>query len=223
MKFWYWIWFYTGTFFLEAVWAIGFWFLLQVAYGWLFLYLPDLGGVAYWAHIGGFVFGAVIGITWKFTRNASVAKAIGIRDKPKLRPVANLRRENPNQVLASLMPPGNEIEFIQNFIRLARFYGEARIEPQYHLKAADIFSDRKAYREAAAVYTTFLLLYPGHPLTPNIKYYLGLLLIYHLNQPRRGVKYLQQLLSGSIADEALLEEGRKELALVSSKLPPAPG
>ncbi len=39
---------------------LGLWFILQLFSGVLSLGGPDVGGVAFWAHIGGFAFGAVI-------------------------------------------------------------------------------------------------------------------------------------------------------------------
>jgi membrane associated rhomboid family serine protease len=44
---------------IPAVFFLGFWFLLQILYTWL-----DLSGnVAYWAHIGGFIAGLILGLT----------------------------------------------------------------------------------------------------------------------------------------------------------------
>ena len=43
---------------LPAVFFLGFWFLLQLLYAWLNIG----GGVAYWAHIGGFVAGIVLAL-----------------------------------------------------------------------------------------------------------------------------------------------------------------
>jgi membrane associated rhomboid family serine protease len=40
--------------------VLGFWFILQLFSGLLTLGGPDVGGVAVWAHVGGFVFGVVI-------------------------------------------------------------------------------------------------------------------------------------------------------------------
>jgi membrane associated rhomboid family serine protease len=43
---------------LPAIWVLGFWFVQQVLFGWLDLNASGAeGGVAYFAHIGGFVFG----------------------------------------------------------------------------------------------------------------------------------------------------------------------
>lgn len=42
---------------LPAVVFLGFWFVLQLFSGWLALQGADVSGIAWWAHIGGFVFG----------------------------------------------------------------------------------------------------------------------------------------------------------------------
>ena len=51
---------------VPAIFYLGFWFLQQAAYGLVSLSVPTNvgmadGGVAYWAHAGGFVFGAILG------------------------------------------------------------------------------------------------------------------------------------------------------------------
>jgi len=42
--------------------VLGLWFILQLFSGVLSLGGPDVGGVAFWAHIGGFAFGALIAL-----------------------------------------------------------------------------------------------------------------------------------------------------------------
>ncbi len=51
---------------VPAIFYLGFWFLQQAAYGVASLSIPTTvgmagGGIAYWAHAGGFVFGAILG------------------------------------------------------------------------------------------------------------------------------------------------------------------
>jgi membrane associated rhomboid family serine protease len=41
------------------------WFVLQFFQGVLSLGGPDVGGVAFWAHIGGFVSGVIVGLAFK--------------------------------------------------------------------------------------------------------------------------------------------------------------
>ncbi|PWH18339.1 MAG: rhomboid family intramembrane serine protease [Anaerolineae bacterium] len=46
---------------IPAVIVLGMWFLLELVQGTLALGLEQLGGVAFWAHIGGFIFGMLVG------------------------------------------------------------------------------------------------------------------------------------------------------------------
>ncbi|MDB9311615.1 rhomboid family intramembrane serine protease [Spirulina sp. CS-785/01] len=58
--------FFFPTFRIPAIWYLGFWFLQQAVSGFASLNASanigmENGGVAYWAHAGGFIFGAVLG------------------------------------------------------------------------------------------------------------------------------------------------------------------
>lgn len=58
--------FFFPTFRVPAYFFLGFWFLQQAFYGVASLETPanigmENGGIAYWAHAGGFVFGAILG------------------------------------------------------------------------------------------------------------------------------------------------------------------
>ncbi|MEC4986091.1 MAG: rhomboid family intramembrane serine protease, partial [Oscillatoria sp. PMC 1076.18] len=58
--------FFITTFRIPAIFFLGFWFVQQAFYGVASLNAPanigmEGGGVAYWAHAGGFVFGAILG------------------------------------------------------------------------------------------------------------------------------------------------------------------
>ena len=46
---------------IPAVYFLGFWFVQQAISSVASLGMPEGGGVAYWAHAGGFIFGAVLG------------------------------------------------------------------------------------------------------------------------------------------------------------------
>ncbi len=50
---------------LPASLVLGVWFLLQFFQGVLTLGGPDIGGVAFWAHIGGFISGIIFGLLFK--------------------------------------------------------------------------------------------------------------------------------------------------------------
>lgn len=57
--------FFITTFRIPAIFFLGFWFVQQAFYGIASLQattnVGEVGGVAYWAHAGGFVFGAILG------------------------------------------------------------------------------------------------------------------------------------------------------------------
>ena len=54
--------YYHGT--IPAQYMIGFWFLLQLIFGTASLVGGSSSGIAFWAHIGGFLFGAIL--TWLY-------------------------------------------------------------------------------------------------------------------------------------------------------------
>ena len=54
------LWFYWGTIEVPALAFLGLWFLLQWMYGLTAIWqVADVGGVAFWAHVGGFLSGMV--------------------------------------------------------------------------------------------------------------------------------------------------------------------
>lgn len=59
---------------VPAVIILGLWFVLQLLPGVLSLGGPDVGGVAFWAHIGGFVTGVLLGLLFRPSRNQRVTK-----------------------------------------------------------------------------------------------------------------------------------------------------
>lgn len=52
---------------IPAVFFLGFWFVYQLLYGMLTLQIAETG-IAYWAHIGGFVTGILFGWVWRGRR-----------------------------------------------------------------------------------------------------------------------------------------------------------
>jgi len=58
IRFWYFFLFFMGTFTVPSMYAIGLWFIGQLYLGSSAM-VAQATGVAYWAHIGGFIFGAL--------------------------------------------------------------------------------------------------------------------------------------------------------------------
>jgi len=57
---------------------IGLWFVIQLFSGVASLGAADVGGVAFWAHVGGFISGAVL--VWLFRDRDSVARQNAVRE-----------------------------------------------------------------------------------------------------------------------------------------------
>jgi len=59
---------------IPAIIFIGFWFVLQ----WLSMYLEPSGGVAYWAHIGGFIAGVLLALSFGLARKKARDARLGL-------------------------------------------------------------------------------------------------------------------------------------------------
>ena len=59
--------FYATTFAVPAIFMLGYWFVVQLVSGWMSVGVEG-GGVAFWAHIGGFVAGAVLVLLFRNPR-----------------------------------------------------------------------------------------------------------------------------------------------------------
>jgi len=55
---------------VPALLFLGFWFVYQLLYGMLTLGIEAVAGIAYWAHIGGFVAGIFFGLVWRGRRRS---------------------------------------------------------------------------------------------------------------------------------------------------------
>jgi membrane associated rhomboid family serine protease len=62
------IWIFFRIVHVRAMYVIGFWFILQAVNGWLAMSRQDSGGVAWWAHIGGFLAGILLIPVFKQSR-----------------------------------------------------------------------------------------------------------------------------------------------------------
>ncbi len=54
---------------IPAVLLLGFWFIFQLLYGVLELEIGVASGIAYWAHIGGFIAGILFALAWRRRRS----------------------------------------------------------------------------------------------------------------------------------------------------------
>jgi len=72
--------FYVTTFAVPAVFMLGYWFLVQLISGFASLGASG-GGVAFWAHIGGFVAGAVLVLLFRNRKLLDAHPYHGLKQK----------------------------------------------------------------------------------------------------------------------------------------------
>lgn len=110
-----------GTFEMPSLWAVGSWFGLELVSG--FSDIGNTGGVAHWAHIGGFLFGVGMGFAMRSPQDAAQEYAL---DEAR----TSLVSMAPRTAMERLLPivranPENEEARVQ----LARAYELAGDEP----------------------------------------------------------------------------------------------
>jgi len=93
IKVWYLVFFFpfvrSGVALVPAVFAIGLWFLEQLLYGFLVFEQPLQGGVGYWVHVGGFLFGLVVALVVRLSRPERIPRvdrAVSLEGRHYFRP-----------------------------------------------------------------------------------------------------------------------------------------
>jgi membrane associated rhomboid family serine protease len=140
--------FKKGTFYAPAYIMLPLWLLQQIAYGYLY---EGEGGVAFSAHIGGFVFGAIVAVVIKMTELEERYIAPSIEKKVSL-------EQNPLflkgvQLAESKDYPGALIH-LQKVVREDPNHFEAFMEMR---RIAELTGDRKGYnRNMAGIFDLLL-------------------------------------------------------------------
>lgn len=216
IKFFYWIYLAAGTFTMTAVWTILMWFGMQLLYVALLPSSGSGGGIAFWAHIGGFVYGVAVAGVCRLGMSVNESKTVdSIQGRPVMvEPVEVGAAGGPNEILAKDLGNNHEAVFIHRYLNFTRMYGERQIEPQYHVKAGEIFVKSENLDRAVSVFENYLRAYPRDKSAPKVRYTLALIYMYHVNNPYKGIHYLTQAVQypgeGYNVEEAkaLLEELR---------------
>ncbi|GEM_PF-48595 len=141
IKMWYFF-FRPGTFYIAASWAVGFWFVEQLV---LSLFgggglgaSAEGSGVAYWAHVGGFVFGLL---------SAYAVKKMSPRNELARSVALYLARDNTERALA-------------NYAQFARRYPGESLDPLVQFAAAEECERNTAYDLALDAYRRLADKYP---------------------------------------------------------------
>jgi membrane associated rhomboid family serine protease len=163
----YWFgWFYRGTFWVEAIWALGYWIVIEIGSG-VFdaAFAHGRGGVAHWAHVGGFVAGAIAA---PFIGSVQQAQREYITGDPQADVELLKRREQAEALERELKAePGNAYRMR----RLAQAYRRAQESGQalaMYQRCIGRFAERGMTEQAAEVYRELVELNAAAPLPADV-------------------------------------------------------
>ncbi len=117
---------------LRAVWFIGIWFCFQLL-GALLTHFGLTGGIAYWAHIGGFLFGAAV--VWPIRDQIRPAPATLQSGPEGLLPAREVGE------LAGYLAAGKGSGAVEGNVELIRRFPEAELPFERELEIAEILED----------------------------------------------------------------------------------
>jgi hypothetical protein len=144
----YWFWWVRGTVWVQSVWALAFWIAMEVGSG--FLAAQDGGGgVAHWAHVGGFVAGVAAA---PFVGGVAAAKKEYITDDPETN-VEYVRRSEQVALAEKALKadPGNGY-LMRKLAQAYRFAGDYDEATQTYQRCVYRFATRGMMDQASEVY-----------------------------------------------------------------------
>ncbi len=146
-------------FFVASAWAIGFWFVIQLAVSLLSYRAGTITGVAYWAHVGGFGAGFVV---------ATIYNQLVPRDE--------LERS-----IALFFARGRPDRAIDRYEQFRKKYTWRALSPILQHSVAEAYENRGDVSQAIEAYQLFLKVYPDDSRVPETE---GKLASLHFASPR---------------------------------------
>lgn len=120
---------------MRAIYFIGLWFVLQLV-GVFFTRMAGVaGGIAYWAHIGGFLFGA--GLLWPIREQLLPAAATVASGPEGLLPAGKTGGKEMVQGLRRLLAVGDDSRTVESSVELARRFPDADLPFEADLRMAE--------------------------------------------------------------------------------------
>lgn len=214
----YWVFFFLiGVAAVRAVWVIGAWIALQL-FEWAAASRQQaVGGVAYAAHVGGFLVGIGVALLLKehlrkagrLTRRATAEGRHG-RDRPVARPVGpafpspvfenpRVQRERDaedffgrEEAIAENVKSGLLDVAVERYREYTRMPHAKPIPAWAQIEIAGELFRQKDYEGALEAYRRYLSNFPGGPDAPEAKFRLGVILARHRREFYRAREYLVQ-------------------------------
>jgi membrane associated rhomboid family serine protease len=212
----YWIYYIRGTFWVQSLWALLVWVGKEIIDG----VMNPAGGVAHWAHVGGFVAGAVVA---PFIGSVRAAKNEYFSDDPADNVEYVRRSEQVTAAERALRADPNNAYLMRRLAQAQRHAGEYERAVDSYQRCIANFASRNLMGQAADVYlelmeynenamlppdarlqiarhleqdrpkeaaAAYRLLVEQYPEHPTLE----LALLQKLNQPQEGLRYLDQFL-----------------------------
>jgi hypothetical protein len=164
-EFFYWL-FWRGTFWVRAVWALAYWVVLEVILGLIdAALLGGRGGVAHWAHVGGFVAGAAAA---PFLGSVSAARQEYFTDDPATNVEYVRRGEKVTAEEKALRADPTNAYQMRRLAQAYRRAGEYEHATRVYLQCILRFATRDMVDQAAEVYLELHSYNDGAELPPDI-------------------------------------------------------
>lgn len=198
---------------VKAVYFVGLWFLTQLL-GALLVPLGASGGIAYWAHIGGFAFGALL--VWP-VRQSIRPKPIIVRSGPEgllplHGPMLDPRGATLAQTVEAHLSSGQVALALEGYLDLLYRFPYVRLSPEAEMQMATLLEEAGQIHLAIAAYRRTLTRTTSRSTLAEVHRRLGIL---HriLHQPGRALRHLQ-MAEKLDAGEA----GMREIAAIRAEL-----
>jgi len=144
---------------MAAYWLLPAWVLMEIFYGTLF---GSMTGVAHWAHVGGFLFGAVVGLGLKFSGwekklDQAVNAQVSLEADPEITQASDMlgqrRYDEARQVLEQYLARKPDAIDAHALVKQAEW--QAGNIPQFHAAAVKVMALHLKRRETRAAWEEF--------------------------------------------------------------------
>jgi membrane associated rhomboid family serine protease len=188
---------------LRAVYFIGFWFFLQLLWG-LITYAAGVSvGIAYWAHIGGFLFGA--GLVWPIREQLRPAPATVASGPEGRLPAPEVREDELVQELQGYFANGRDARALESSVELTRRFPDADLPFETELQMAESLEFSGQFHLALIRYRHLLRRAGTRDRTAEVYRRLAAL-CRRLGRPGQAMTYLRkaQRLGAAVGDDIIL-------------------
>ena len=194
---------------LRAVYFIGFWFFLQLLWGVITHAAGVSVGIAYWAHIGGFLFGA--GMVWPIREQLRPGPATLQSGPEGHLPAADVRKEALVQGLQGYFASGRDARALESSVELTRRFPEAQLPFETELRMAESLESSGQFHLALIRYRHLLRRAGTRDRTAEAYRRLAAL-CRRLGRPGQAMSYLEkaQRLGAAVGDDIILVQAELE-------------